>query len=293
MGEHRLPPDEPPSLLYIGQHESQRASPVTTKLLGQAQLSGYDLLTAPLTTSRFQSRVLARLEEYVQQWKSAVNLDAVPLPTITPLMPEDTDLSPEESNTAFVGIVSPWIDLGSRDPLIASVSRQVFNLEVAYAAFVGVSNVVVHGPMQGSDTVQYARAIAEGLGLGPYIQLQILMPMTGELDLEGSDGAHLSELARDQYHPDVEYDEDDEDDLDLYETWETWNTVRSICAYSTKLTVGMFATPSSSNFSYSIHIFILLFITMYNISQVCRSDTHHRWHILIHCNSTRVPTPAS
>ena len=230
-------PQEIPTTIYIGHHESQRSAVVTPELLGQAHLSGYDMLTAPLTTSHFQSRVLARLQEYVKELETAKNAEAVPLPTISPLTPEDTDLGPDESNIAIIGVVSPWIDLGSPDPLIAHVSRQIFSLEVAFAAFVGVGNVLIHGPIEGSDQVQYARAIFEGLGFGPYIQLQILLPMTGELELEGADGAHLSELAREKYLPVPS--EDDDDESELFGSWETWDTIRTMCQYSNKLTVGM------------------------------------------------------
>lgn len=225
--------EEAPPIVFVGHHESQRSLPVNSQFLGQAQAAGYDLLTAPITTDDFQSRVLAKLSDHVQMLQAASSAHRVPLPTISPLMPKDTDFTPEDSNSSILGVVSPWIDLGSPDPLIAHVSRQVFNLEVAYASFCGVSNVLVHGPIAGSDTTQYSRAILEGLGLGPYVQLHIIMPMTGELELEGADGAHLSELARPQYVPKL--DEDDEGEPELYASWETWNTIRTVCKYSTKL----------------------------------------------------------
>ncbi|KXS97296.1 hypothetical protein AC578_4583, partial [Pseudocercospora eumusae] len=235
-----VPPDEPPTILYLGQHESQRSAPVSSKLLGQAQLAGYDLLTAPLTTAHFHSRVLATLEQHVQQLKASSNAGHVPLPTLSPLLPDDTDLTPEDSNSALIGVVSPWIDLGSPDPLVAHVSRQVFNLELAYAAFCGLSNVLVHGPLEGSDVVQYSRAVLEALSLGPYLQLQTLLPISGELELEGADGAHLAELAREQYAAQVSDDEDEtSDEPDQFESWEKWNTIRTICGYSSKLTVAL------------------------------------------------------
>ncbi|EME40700.1 hypothetical protein DOTSEDRAFT_177838 [Dothistroma septosporum NZE10] len=232
-------PEEPPYVLYVGHHESRREGPFTSQLLGIAQQAGYDLLTAPITTTHFQSRVLATLAEHVQHLNACHLPDAVPLPTITPLLPEDSDLTPEEGNSALIGVISPWIDLGSRDPLIADISKQVFNIEVAYAAFSGVSNVLVHGPIAGSDTVQYARCMLEGLGLGPYIQLQILLPISGELELEGSDSAHLSGLARSKYVPGPSEVEDEDQEPELFGSWETWNTIRTICSYSTKLTVAL------------------------------------------------------
>ncbi|KAK4494510.1 hypothetical protein PRZ48_014808 [Zasmidium cellare] len=226
--------EEPAPILFIGQHESQREVSVNSQLLGDAQSLGYDLLTAPITTTHFQSRVLTILADYVKLISKNTLPDALPLPNIPPLLPKDTDLSPEDSNSALIAVASPWIDLGSKDPLIAHISRQVLNAEVAYAAFVGISSILVQGPVQGSDVAQYSRAILEALNLGPYVQIHIVMPMTGELEMEGFDGEHLSELARKQYV--TEEDEDDDSELEPFAAWETWDTIRSFCNYSQKLT---------------------------------------------------------
>ncbi|KAK5687181.1 hypothetical protein LTS10_001319 [Elasticomyces elasticus] len=229
---------EPPTILYIGQHETQRTEPVNANLLRRAQSVGYDILTAPITTSIFQSRVLALLQAHVEVLNSAPAADSVAFPIISPLTPEDSDLVPEDSNSSLIAVTSPWIDIGSDDPLIAHISEQVFSLEVAYAAFCGISNILVHGPVNAQGTVRFARAVLEALGLGPYVQLHILMPMTGELEQDiSADGTHLAELARPKYCP--EDDVDDEAEPELYGSWETWNTVRTMCLYSTKLSVAL------------------------------------------------------
>jgi protein arginine N-methyltransferase 5 len=231
--------EEPATPLYVGQHESQRETAVTLELQAKSQALGYDLLTAPITTSHFQSRVLAKLEEYVAGLPKQIDdSESKSWPEISSFMPDDTDLEPQESNSALIGVVSPWIDLGCKDPLIANISRQVFHLEVAYAAFCGVSNILVPGPLVESDTIGYARVILEGLGLGPYVQLHILMPMSGESELEGTEAAHLSHLARSKYVPEATEDEDDEDEPEPFSTWVTWDTIRNLCHYSTRLSLG-------------------------------------------------------
>jgi len=236
---------EPATILYVGHHESQRTTPVTGDLLVRAQNVGYDMLTAPITTTHFQSRVLTTLQAYVDGLANATSTaTAVPMPLVSPLTPQDTDLTPEGSNASFIAVTSSWIDLGSRDPLVAHVSRQVFNLEVAYAAFCGVSNILVYGPLSSGGTVQHARAIQEALGLGPYLQLHMLLPMIGELEQDVSaEGAHLAELARSQYG--VPGDEDEEGELDLYGAWEMWNTVQIMCKYTTRLSIGMHSCKGS------------------------------------------------
>lgn len=231
-------PDEPSTIMYIGQHETQRKDAVTGDLLARAQSAGYDMLTAPVTTSHFQSRVLVTLEAHVHALNESSKPDSVPLPLVSPLMPVDTDLTPEASNSSLIAVTSPWIDLGSPDPLIAHISRQVFTLEVAYAAFCGVNNVLVHGPVSADGTTRYARAILEALGLGPYLQLHILLPMTGELEQDVSaDGTHLAELTREQYATPVNEDED-ESEPEVYGSWEDWHAVRTMCNYSSRLTIG-------------------------------------------------------
>ncbi|WPH04446.1 protein arginine n-methyltransferase skb1 [Acrodontium crateriforme] len=227
-------PDEPPTILYIGHHESQRQTPVSVELIQNAQYAGYDLISAPITKPHFQSRVLTTLREHVDALATKGSKH-VPMPLISPLTPLDTDFAPAETNLSLIAVTSSWIDLASSDPLIAHVSRQVLNLEIAYAAFCGISNVIVQGPVSNRGTAQYARSVREALGLGPYIQLQILLPMTGELE-EGPDGTHLGELARSEY---LEGDFEDDGEFELYESWEIWNSIRQLCEYNTRLSIAL------------------------------------------------------
>ena len=234
--------------MYIAHHQTQRSEPVSPDVLARAQDVGYNMLTAPITTSHFQSRVLTTLEEHVHALNQASDPNSVPSPLIAPLTPQDTDLTPEESNSSLIAVISPWIDLGSPDPLIALISRQVFSLELAYAAFCGINNVLLHGPVSDEGTMQYARAVLEALGFGPYLQLHVLLPMSGELEQDVSaDGTHLAELAREQYLPAVEQsedvvdDDDDEEEQELYSSWEVWNVIRTLCDYSNRLSIGTYA----------------------------------------------------
>jgi len=255
-GDGVYPPEESATILYIGQHETQREVPVTGELLGRAQSVGYDLLTAPITTSHFQSRVLQVLEEHVESLNKIKTPESVPLPLVSPLTPQDTDLTPEESNSSLIAVTSPWIDLGSSDPLIAHISRQVFNLEVAYAAFCGINNVLIHGPVSSEGTMQYGRAVQEALGLGPYLQLHVMLPMTGELEQDiSAEGTHLSELAREQYAP-LSPQEDDDAESELYGSWEVWDGIRTMCNYNTRLSIGTQSQKSSSSiFSSTFFLF--------------------------------------
>nr|POE72443.1 protein arginine n-methyltransferase skb1 [Quercus suber] len=241
-------PEEPLPALYVGQHESNRTVPVTADLLQSAQDGNYDMLTAPVTTPHFQSRVLSILSDHAAELQKPSSPFDIPLPLISPLTPDDTNLAPSEINSALIAATSPWIDLGSPDPLIACISRQVFSLEVAYAAFCGIGNVLLPGPLlaNGSDTTQFARAIKEALSLSPFIQVHILMPMSGDLeqDLDVRD-VHLCELVREQYLVvDTERDggkeeEESKDSEDEFANWEAWDVIRTMCNYNTRLSIAL------------------------------------------------------
>ena len=180
---NEFPPSEPIELWFIGQHETSRAvSDSPSKVLNDAQNVGYDMLTTPISTPDFQAKVVGQVEKHLEELSKSERPSNVPMPLISPFTPKDTKLTPNDSNSALIAVVSSWIDLGSSDPLIANMSLQVFNLEMAYAAFCGIQHVMMHGPLPGSNVVQYARAVSESLGMGPYIHLNVLLPMIGELE---------------------------------------------------------------------------------------------------------------
>lgn len=229
------PPPEPMALWYIGQHDTSRSEKVTGELLHRAQDLGYDMLTSPITTAHFQQRVTEQLQAHLEKLSTADRPDNVPFPLVAPLTPADTDLTPDDSNSALIAMLSGWIDLGSSDPVVAHVSRQVFNLEVAYAAFCGIQNIVVHGPILDSDIMQFARAVQEGLGMGPYLQFQVLLPMTGEQELATCEGSHLAEFARGTH---ATMPEEEDPPEDVFGAWDTWDAVRTVCEYSSRLSIG-------------------------------------------------------
>ena len=230
-----VPPTSPGPVFYIGQHETQRTSPVTLDHLSQGQDLGYNFMSTPLTTTSFHTRVLDQVRKHFTDLESASSHGRHPSPILSSLSPVDTILVPHPSNSSLVGVVSPWIDLSSQDPVIANVSRQVLSIEVAYAAFCGISNVMVHGPVSDTGATQYARAIAEALGLGPYMQVHVLLAASGEVESDHGDVTHLSELSRAAFADDLNAEVDEPH---AYGSWELWDVIRTICRYSQKLSLG-------------------------------------------------------
>jgi protein arginine N-methyltransferase 5 len=220
------------------------------------------MLTSPITSPHFHSRVLALISTHMSELSlfesssDISNKSIPPAPILTPLTPVDTPLTPGDTVSQVIAYSSPWIDLCSRDPLISNISRQVLNIEIAYASFCGVGNIIIPGPRSYSSgstdndgLIQYARAIQEALTIGSYIQMAIHIPIYGNEEVKDMTGDLLpftrDSLSSGKGKPSNE--------IDLYETWDAWNLIRSVCKYNSRLSVGK-KPIQPSNFPHSVDL---------------------------------------
>ncbi|KAK7905511.1 hypothetical protein LTR67_000234 [Exophiala xenobiotica] len=238
---------EGPPPFVIGHHDSKRPLPVTADNIRDAHAASYDMVTTPITTPHFHSRVLSLLSSSLSQHASVAGEDITKTKNASPIVvpaltPTDTPLSPGDSISQIIGVTSSWVDLSSPDPIIADVSRQVLRLELAYAAFCGVSYVIIPGPRlrcrgaADSGIAEYARAILDGLSQGPYMQLYIWFPIIDNTDDEGDGMGDLGSFVRQQYS---DFDEAGTKRLDVFGSWEAWDMIRSICKYPSRLCVAL------------------------------------------------------
>ena len=203
----------------------------------------------PITTHHFHTRVLALLSTCLSQQNSGYSQSPgghAPysqqhaIPKVAPLQPVDSDLSPDESLSQVIAVSSSWIDLCSPDPLIAGISRQVLLLEIAYAAFCGISYVLIPGPRwpfrapSDGGLMQYGRAIQSALESGPYIQIQIWCPLIDHPDNDYEEIGDLAKYAREEFLN----EQSETRKLDLFGTWDAWNIVRTLCKYHSRLAIG-------------------------------------------------------
>lgn len=197
------------------------------------------MLTTPITTPLFHSRVLALLSNHLSDLKDARTHERT-TPTVPSLSPADTAVTPGEIIAHLVGYASPWIDLSSPDPVVYDISRQVLELEISYAAFCGLRYVVIPGPKlqygdsYGEGIVQYAYAVQEALALSNYTQILIKIPMMYHPDQDGEDVAgSLSPFARPEY-----VEKGTKSRHDFLGTWDAWHIIRTVCKYQSRLCVG-------------------------------------------------------
>ena len=200
------------------------------------------MLTTPITTPNFHTRVLILHADHLEKLKNNAG-SIVPPPIIPALSAVDTSLSPGAIVTSLLGVISPWIDLCSPDPLIHGISRQVLELEVAYAAFCGLGNVIIQGPklhqgrIQSDGLMQYALAIQDALGASNYIQVEVKLPMAYHPDADkGSAADSLAYRAREEYGGMTEGGTSRK--TELYGSWDAWNMIRTVCKYNSRLFVG-------------------------------------------------------
>ncbi|SPQ27418.1 a0500d45-dec7-454a-906a-68302402b5f8 [Thermothielavioides terrestris] len=232
---------------YIGQHDSTRSEALSDDQYAQVLNSGFRFVTAPITNRHFFDRVvklhrdyLREREEWVQQRGLTASQQAnpsLPGPVVPTLTDEDTSLFPSNYIGSLAAYASPWIDLCSPDPHVSSLSRQVLNLEAAYANFCGARTIIVPGPRQDDSSrgiAQYARAIREALNVANRANIIIHMPMYREPGLE-----EKAETLSTIFGPENGPEAGAKKEIDLFSAWDSWNTIRSMCNYSMRLFVAI------------------------------------------------------
>lgn len=197
-----------------------------------------------MTNRHFQQRVFDLYKTHVKELHSLgihgdeIATTSLPGPVVSTLTDRDTSLFPGGYVSILVAYSSPWIDLCSPDPLIASISRQVLNIEVAYANFCGVRSIIVPGPRadgQPKHVAQYARALQETFLVASRVNIIVHMPMYREPGLEETEPTMSQLLGSGSTASAVET----HDEIDLFSAWDSWHTIRSVCNYNIRLYVGV------------------------------------------------------
>ncbi|KUI67973.1 Protein arginine N-methyltransferase skb1 [Cytospora mali] len=233
---------------WFGQHDSSRVEALTDNQYGHVLKSGFGFATAPITSEHFHERAKELYKSHLKELENS-GLSAaekanpsLPGPIVPTLTNKDTSLFPCSYILNVLAYSSPWIDLCSSNPLIASISRQALNLEVAYANFCGVRSVLIPGPRQDADgkaISQYARAIKEVFHVASRVNIIIHMPMYREPGLEEKAKLLSEELEGPSKVGLGGASSQNDDEIDLFGAWDTWHTIRSVCQYSTRLFVAL------------------------------------------------------
>ncbi|KAK9388978.1 PRMT5 arginine-N-methyltransferase-domain-containing protein [Lipomyces mesembrius] len=215
MAEASIDPGKPMSpQYYVGLQPE--LSTLDTAIDSDGILStvtdGYDVLSVPITNPHFRSRV-SRISQSVS--------DPAIVPHIAPPIYPEVNFAPNSTYAQHVlGMCAKWIELDSTDPRIAGVSAQILKHELSYASFCGLSYVIVPGPTRRNNVALYAESLNAALAAVPYINIIVHLAMA-ETGVEDPSG------------PDVPAP------VDAMSIWDIWNSVRTICDYTSRLSVGL------------------------------------------------------
>ena len=127
--------------------------------------------------------------------------------------------------------------------MVADVSRQVLDLEVAYAAFCGITNIVVTSPAANNsnsntlpaNATKFAHAIRHLLSLSPHVQINILVSLGFQCQGEQETRLDYSATTSSQRLDRANTTDQERSQLS---SWRFWDTVRSVCRYKSRLSVG-------------------------------------------------------
>ncbi|KAG6029736.1 hypothetical protein E4U41_000291 [Claviceps citrina] len=235
---------------HLGKHDSDRDTPLTDLQYGYLLNHGINFATTPVTNRHFKSRVFKLVSDHLSLLETlavaptSTHTGSRADPIIPPLTPDDTGLFPSRAVNTYTAYISTWIDLCSTNPLIASISRQVLNLEVNYANFCGVRSIIIAGPGRDASRdggnqalAQYSRAVQEAMTIGSSLTFLIHMPTYREPLV----GQAIETLASLELQTEQEQAATTEVSrkIDLFAAWETWHYVRSTCNYNLRLYVAL------------------------------------------------------
>lgn len=234
--------DEIRPVFYIGQHDSTRTETLTDLQYGQILNSGFGYVTTPVTNSHFHQRIKDLTSQSLDDLAKSDIPSCHPDPIVPPLTTQDTNLFPSTYTSGLVAYASPWIDLCSRNPVVSSISRQVLNLEVAYANFCGARSIIIPGPREdecqagsGRGVAQFARAIQEAIVIGTRLNFIVHLPMYREPGLEETVET-LSSLLPESTNP---ARRQSGEEIDIFSSWDSWHVIRTVCNYDAKLFVAV------------------------------------------------------
>lgn len=198
----------------------------------------------PITNQKYRLRVqdelLAGQREYDRLATSDNSDTRRPFPELSPLTADETEVSPDEVSSRLLYVASDWNDLGSPDPHVADVAKQVLLQEVTYAGFCGATNVMLRGPTVESKSHRrmfisaFADAVRQAQASSPSLTISILLPMTFDLAADSSNG-HNTEAEKQRKSAN---DKASDHTSDLLATWDLWHSIRTACKYDNRVSLG-------------------------------------------------------
>ena len=195
-------------------HSHNRQQDVGTDKGAFLITSNCDYILLPLTNSRYRGVVNQVVADYERGNSRYTGNLRIPAPKL-----QDICISPFQRNvTAYIGLLSSWIELDSEDPIKRDMSLQVLIHECKYAEFVGITTLILAPPRNIANIHRYAQMVSRVLNHNVIkegkITLSISLPLC-----EANEP-----LA----------------------TWDLWSTIRKLCGSHIALSVSLALTRTKA-----------------------------------------------
>ncbi|KAJ6619700.1 PRMT5 arginine-N-methyltransferase-domain-containing protein [Mycena sp. CBHHK59/15] len=231
-------------------------TPVLT-LAAQARSKGYDQVCLPLTTENWKKRWASMcllpngtaLHSDVAAEKRAETWRAKPA-----FLRDEVTMTQLDEAEGVTVLVSEWLELDAADDWVRHDAEVALQQELAYASYLNIHTAILPPPRSRDHVSSYARAVNACLKNSPYMHISIRLPIYNPSVLK----SHLSPMpgspsAASLRSPSpvpstprlVVSDERGAETTsgNLDGTWEMWDLIRSICDYSTRLSLTLDLTP--------------------------------------------------
>ena len=154
------------------------------------------------------------------------------------------------------GIAADWLELDSPDDWVRLDCEIALKQELAYASYLGLSTVILPPPVEREYAASYGRSVKACLESLPYMQLTIRLPLYDPDLLTNKRKPSLDTFppVSSTYPPppspgissgtssptiDLRKNVSIQASVgELSSTWEAWDTIRTVCSYSSRLTLG-------------------------------------------------------
>ena len=136
-------------------------------------------------------------------------------------------------------MASDWIELDSPDEGLRFDSEVALRQEVAYAAYLGFTTLVLPPPRYRENTADYARAINSAFasaGQPSVISISVRIPIFDPAALQPNPSTASTFVNVTEHGPPTLQTVHGTTG-DLGATWEMWDVIRNACTYSTRLSL--------------------------------------------------------
>ncbi|KAJ1973427.1 hypothetical protein H4R35_004125 [Dimargaris xerosporica] len=169
--------------------------------LDQCDESGHDFVVAPISNPLFRQKMTDATTKGFEDRNQLIQ---------APFSPQELYLRTSDSCDRLVGLTAEWVNLDAEDPAERFMAEKVFEKELLWASYIGISAIIVPSlDTHSAQFTNYARMICRALNDYAFHQLWVRVPL------------------------------DDTAPGDKQQAWKNWMLLKQMCDYSSKLQIAL------------------------------------------------------